>query len=70
VDRLEQEVNRLETGFVIAAVLIGSTFSALIVLVARDRIRERKSIQKTGSEKTSCNKHDIGATPPATLDTK
>jgi hypothetical protein len=35
------------------AILVGSTFSALIVLAARDQIRERKSIQKTGSEKTS-----------------
>jgi len=53
VDRLEHEVNRLETGFVVVAILVGSTFSALIVLAARDQIRERKSIQKTGSEKTS-----------------
>ena len=70
VDRLEHEVNRIETGFVIVAVLIGSTFSSLIVLAARDRLRERKSIPNTGSEKTSCNKHDIGATPPVTPDTK
>ncbi len=53
VDRLEQEVNRLETGFAIVAVLIGSTLSALIVLVARDRILERKSIQKKCSEQTT-----------------
>jgi hypothetical protein len=53
VDRLEHEVNRLETGFVIVAVLIGSTFSALIVLAARDQIRERKSIQKNSSEQST-----------------
>jgi len=53
IDRLEREINRVENGFVIVAVLIGSTFSALIVLFARDRIRERKTNQKTGSEKTA-----------------
>ena len=44
LDRLEQEVNRLENGFTVVAVLIGSTFASLCVLAARDRIRGLKSI--------------------------
>lgn len=50
VDRLEHEVNRLESGFTILTVLIGSALMAACVLATRDRIRERKSIQESGSE--------------------
>ena len=53
IDRLERQVDRLETGFLIVAVLIGSTFSALIALATRDRISDRKSIEKTVFEQTT-----------------
>ena len=49
IARLEQEVNRLETGFAITSVLIGSTFASLFVLAVRDRISERKSTQRSAS---------------------
>jgi len=53
VDRLEQEVNGLETGLVIIAILTGSTFSSLFVLAARDRINKLGVSLKSGSERAT-----------------
>jgi hypothetical protein len=46
IDRLEHEVDRLETGFVVVDVLIGSTLVSLLVLATRDRIRKLQSCSK------------------------
>jgi hypothetical protein len=50
MDRLSREVDRLECGFLIAAVLIGSTFMSLSLLAVRDRIRECKPTRQPRSE--------------------
>jgi hypothetical protein len=42
VDRLEREVDILETGFVVLSGLLMSTVAAVCILTTRDRIRERR----------------------------
>jgi hypothetical protein len=50
IDRLEQEVDRLEAGFLILAVLIGSSLASLCLLAARDSIRKQREIPEKGSK--------------------
>jgi hypothetical protein len=50
IDRLEREVDRLEIGFLILAVLIGSSLASLCLLATRDQIRKQKEIPGRGSE--------------------
>ncbi len=47
IDRLQVQVNQLETGFLIVAVLLGSTLGAVVVLMIRDRIRKRAATTST-----------------------
>jgi len=53
VNRLEREVDRLETGFTVLAVLVGSSLASLCVLAARDHLWIRKHIPTGESHGTS-----------------
>jgi hypothetical protein len=50
VDRLEREVDCVEDGFLILAVLVGSILASLCLLAIRDQLRRQKQVQENGSE--------------------
>ena len=43
LDRMEHEIDRLETGFLILSVVIGSAGAGVCLLAARDAIRSRRA---------------------------
>ncbi|MGA2248783.1 MAG: hypothetical protein ABSH48_27830 [Verrucomicrobiota bacterium] len=53
IDRLQQVVNRLETGFVLVVILIGSTFASLPVLATRDRFSKLGFMKKIDSDEAT-----------------
>ena len=60
IDRLEHEVDRLEAGFTILAVLFCSSLAALCLLVTRDKLLRRKDLRTDGKRVDAVSRDDSG----------